>query len=90
MIEELDELITDMQAICNAASDEAVVIEIANHAADLLANVAAILPATLNKRRCHDCGRVAYHADTVAPYVCCAKCGSQDTRVVRPRTVSAG
>jgi len=90
MIEELNELITDMQAICNAACDEDVVTEIATHAADLLGAVNAILPTTLNKRRCRDCGRVAYHADNVTPHVCCAKCGSQDTRLIRPRAVSAG
>ena len=89
MIEEIDELITDMQAICNAG-DENVVVEIANHAADLLGALNAILPTTLNKRRCYDCGRVAYHADNRTPHVCCAKCGSQDTRLIRPRAVSVG
>ena len=33
-------------------------------------------------RKCHDCGNVAYHADSVAPYVKCRKCGSMDTRKV--------
>lgn len=89
MIEELDELITDMQAICNMSEGEHVV-EIARNAADLLAALNAILPATLSKRRCRDCGRVGYHADTVTPHVCCAKCGSQDTRLIRPRLAPTG
>lgn len=88
-VEELDELITDMQAICNAG-DEDVVVEIATHAAELLYSLHAILPPTLHKRRCHDCGRVAYHADNKTPHVCCLKCGSQDTRLVRPRAASVG
>lgn len=37
---------------------------------------------TLNKRECHDCGNVAWHADARTPYVNCRKCGSQDTRLI--------
>lgn len=85
MIEEIDELSTDMQLISNLAGDKDTVEKLAKHAAELLAALAAILPASLHKRRCHDCGRVAYHADNVGPHVCCAKCGSQDTRLIRPR-----
>lgn len=92
MIEEIDEVIADMRELSRLAEgvDDELVGIFAKDAAELLSAVRAILPQSINKRRCHDCGRVAYHADTVAPYVCCAKCGSQDTRVVRPRTVSAG
>lgn len=35
------------------------------------------------KRRCWECGNVAYHSEQIAPYVCCRKCGSQDTRLVK-------
>lgn len=84
MIDELDQLITEMQAICNMSDDEHVV-EIACGAADLLVQLASILPGTLNKRRCHNCGRVEYRADNIAPYAKCSKCGSQDTRLIRPR-----
>ena len=36
------------------------------------------------ERKCWTCGNVAMHADDVAPDVCCAKCGSQDTRRTKP------
>ena len=84
MVEEIDELITDMKAIINI-SDKDEIVETASHAAELLAALKAIMPPTLNKRRCHACGRVAYHAANITPYVCCAKCDSQDTRLIRSR-----
>jgi len=34
-------------------------------------------------RRCHDCGAINRHLDSVAPEVCCKKCGSQDTRKMK-------
>ena len=34
------------------------------------------------KRKCHDCGNVADHEDNITPWVCCKKCGSQDTRLL--------
>lgn len=39
------------------------------------------------KRKCHDCGNIAQHEDNIVPYVNCKKCGSQDTRLVRDKTV---
>ena len=39
---------------------------------------------TAHKRKCRDCGNVAWHADSVVPYVNCRKCRSQDTRKVSP------
>jgi hypothetical protein len=33
------------------------------------------------QRKCHDCGNVAMHEDSVTPWVLCKKCGSQDTRL---------
>lgn len=39
---------------------------------------------TAHKRKCRDCGNVAWHADSVVPYVNCRKCKSQDTRKVSP------
>ena len=84
MVEELLELISDMQAICNCA-ERTEVVEIAKHAADLLDSVNETMPDTIHKRRCHECGWVAYHADRVAPYVCCDRCGSRDTRQARAR-----
>lgn len=38
-------------------------------------------------RKCWDCGNVAEHADSVTPWVLCSKCGSQDTRRVRPESL---
>lgn len=35
-------------------------------------------------RKCWNCGNVAEHADNITPDVCCQKCGSQDTRLVKP------
>lgn len=37
----------------------------------------------VHTRRCHDCGNVASHTDSITPEVLCKKCGSQDTRRVR-------
>lgn len=37
-------------------------------------------------RRCHDCGNVAEHTDSVVPAVLCPKCGSRDTRRLRQQT----
>ncbi len=37
----------------------------------------------LQKRECRDCGNVAYHCLQYAPFVCCRKCGSQDTRITK-------
>lgn len=34
-------------------------------------------------RKCWNCGNVADHESDVAPGVCCRKCGSQDTRLIR-------
>ena len=48
------------------------------------------LPPELHKRRCRDCGNVAYHADNITPYVLCRKCGSQDTRLIRDAEASGG
>lgn len=90
MIPEIDQAITDLQTICNSTDDETIT-EVANHAADLLGMLGELLPKTLNKRRCRDCGLTAYHAGNVTPYVLCGRCGSQDTRLVRaPVSVSAG
>ena len=36
-----------------------------------------------HERKCFDCGNVAVHQDNIKPEVCCKKCGSQDTRVVK-------
>lgn len=36
-----------------------------------------------HQRKCWDCGNVAMHAENVVPGVLCAKCGSQDTRLVK-------
>lgn len=49
--------------------------------ADLEAEVGRLREAMpeLTKRRCRDCGNIAYHSEPVAPYVLCRKCGSQDT-----------
>ena len=88
MIDEIDELITNMQTLCNVA-DEDLVTEIAMRSADILAELSAILPQTLSRRRCWNCGKVAYHAAAITPYVCCGSCGSQDTRIaVRKRQES--
>jgi DNA-directed RNA polymerase subunit RPC12/RpoP/chromosome segregation ATPase len=38
---------------------------------------------TVHRRKCRDCGNVAWHADNRTPYVLCRKCGSQDTRLVK-------
>ncbi len=78
---ELDMAIADLQAICNSCG-ETVVLEIAQHAADILGRLQRALPGSLNKRRCFACGSVAYHADNRTPYVLC-HCGSQDTRLVK-------
>lgn len=32
-------------------------------------------------RKCWNCGNVGLHRDNITPYVLCAKCGSQDTRL---------
>lgn len=37
----------------------------------------------LHQRKCHDCNTVHWHSDSITPYVCCPKCGSQDTRKVK-------
>lgn len=89
MVEELDELITDMQAISNLCDND-VAGEIASHAADLLAALKNIMPSPLHKRRCFGCGRVAYHTDNVLPHSRCAKCGSDNTQVVPTRVASVG
>lgn len=34
-------------------------------------------------RRCWECGNIAEHASDIASGVCCGKCGSQDTRLIR-------
>ena len=80
MINEIDELITNMQTLCNIV-DEDLVTEIAIRSADILAELSAMLPPTLIRRKCRECGKVAYHADAITPYVCCGDCGSQDTRI---------
>ena len=85
MIDEIDELITNMQTLSNIV-DEDLVTEIAMRSADILAELSAMLPPTLSRRKCRQCGKVAYHADSRTPYVCCGDCGSQDTRLaVRKR-----
>lgn len=38
-----------------------------------------------HQRRCWDCGNVAEHSDSITPWVLCGKCGSQDTRRVKPK-----
>jgi len=37
------------------------------------------------KRKCWDCGNVADHEGNITPHVNCKKCGSQDTRLVKPK-----
>lgn len=81
MIDEIDELITNMQTLCNIV-DEDLVTEIAKRSADILSELSVMLPPTLSRRKCWQCGTVAYHADAITPYVCCGFCGSQDTRQV--------
>ena len=44
----------------------------------------ADMPPTVHWRKCHDCGTIQLHADNIAPYVDCRKCGSRDTRKVTP------
>lgn len=34
-------------------------------------------------RRCRDCGAINLHSDNIAPEVCCKRCGSQDTRLMK-------
>ena len=34
-------------------------------------------------RRCHDCGAINKHTDNIAPEVCCKRCKSQDTRLMK-------
>ena len=90
MIDEIDELITNMQTLCNIA-DEDLVTEIATLSADILAELSAMLPPTLSRRKCRQCGKVAYHADSRTPYVCCGDCGSHDTRLaIRKRDQVVG
>lgn len=43
--------------------------------------------AKMSHRKCRDCGNIAYHLDTITPHVLCEKCGSQDTRLIRPLKV---
>lgn len=50
-----------------------------NHYKSILADCPSV-----HLRKCHDCSNVAYHADNVTPHVLCKKCGSQDTRKVKP------
>lgn len=38
----------------------------------------------IHERKCHDCGNVAIHQDSITPWVLCPKCGSQDTRRTTP------
>jgi rRNA maturation endonuclease Nob1 len=48
-----------------------------------LTEIAAMLDVpTLNKRKCHACGKEAWHAASKTPYVLCRRCGSQDTRLI--------
>ena len=37
-------------------------------------------------RRCFSCGAEGLHVDSIAPWVKCRKCGSQDTRLMRKET----
>lgn len=34
-------------------------------------------------RRCWDCSAISLHGDNVTPEVCCKRCGSQDTRLMK-------
>lgn len=34
-------------------------------------------------RRCWDCGAINLHSDNIAPEVCCKRCRSQDTRLMK-------
>ena len=36
------------------------------------------------ERKCYDCKNVAIHEDSILPWVLCKKCGSDDTRLVKP------
>ena len=38
----------------------------------------------MHYRRCWSCENVAAHVDSVTPWVLCRKCGSPDTRLIRP------
>jgi hypothetical protein len=40
-------------------------------------------------RRCHDCGHEAYYTDCTIPECCCERCGSADTRLVKPAAPAA-
>ena len=50
----------------------------------LLAHLWSIMEdvPTLHLRTCWGCRSLAWHADAITPY--CRKCGSQDTRKVKP------
>ena len=37
----------------------------------------------VHQRECWDCHNIATHTSSIAPAVCCAKCGSQDTRRIK-------
>ena len=34
-------------------------------------------------RCCRDCGKISLHKDNIAPEVCCKRCRSQDTNLIR-------
>jgi hypothetical protein len=67
-------------------AEEAKSLEVANENVTLTVERNKMLcdMPTAHKRKCRDCGNVAWHADNVTPYVICRKCGSQDTRKVSP------
>ena len=39
------------------------------------------------RRKCWTCGNIADHLDDITPHVCCSKCGSQDTRLLKTQPV---
>ncbi len=83
MLPEIDEALTDVQTICNHTGDplmfECIIVEVARHAADTLAQLGSMLPK-LYKRRCNDCEDVAYYYPEA---VYCRACNSPRTRPIR-------
>lgn len=76
----------DMEQCARSARDLLPIYarDCACHIKALASELEAILEMPhINKRKCHDCGNVAWHEDNVTPYVNCRKCGSQDTRLIR-------
>ena len=41
--------------------------------------------AKMSHRKCHSCGHIGYYTLNVLPECGCEKCGSADTRLIRPR-----